>query len=331
MVKYNIMRILRNNMRIMRKNFVLFALVFVSFALVYSSQAVGEDFSVEFSPETPGPNTSVSANLVSYSFDVNRANITWILNGQTKLRGTGQKNFSFATGNLGSRTDVSVSITTDAGVQLTNKFSFQAADVDILWEAKNYTPLGYKGKALPVSGSLIKVTAVPYFPGSSSGLVYEWQIDYKNFPDVSGTGKNSFVFKSADIYNKNKIGLTVSNYDKSIVAKKSVEIEIRAPKVVFYEESPLEGPKYNRVLVGDIQMAQDEIIVRAEPYFFSIKDLAKLSYEWLMNEEKVIPEEFPNILSLRKGESPGRSLINIKASNPLNILQYADSSLGINY
>lgn len=318
----------------MRKDIkiILLATILLSVLSFFNrTQAVGEDFFVEFSPETPGPNTSVSANLVSYSFDVNRANIIWVLNGQTKLRGTGQKNFSFTTGNLGSRTDVSVSITTDAGVQLRKSFSFQAADVDILWEALNYTPPAYKGKALSVSGSLIRITAIPYFPESSSRLIYEWQIDYKNFPDVSGMGKNSFVFKSADIYNKNKIGLIVSNYDRSIVAKKSVDIEILAPKIVFYEENPLEGPKYNKALTGDVQLEQDEIIVRIEPYFFSIKDLEKISYEWFMNEEKVFPEELPNIISLRKGESSGGSLIDVKISNPANILQYADNSLEINY
>jgi len=325
------MRKLRNHWRIMQNCFVLFAFVFVSFALVGSSQAIGEDFYVEFSPETPGPNTSVSANLISYSFDVNRANIVWVLNGQTKLRGTGQKSFSFVTGNLGSRTDISVSITAEDGIQLRKNFSFQVADVDILWEALNYTPANYKGKSLATSGSLIRITAIPYFPESSSKLIYEWQIDYKNFPDFSGMGKNSFVFKSADIYNKNKIGLTVSNYDRSVVAKKSVDIEIGAPKILLYEESPLEGPKYNRALTGGVQLEQDEIIVRAEPYFFSIKDLEKLSYEWFMNKEKVIPEESSNILSLRKRESSGRSLINVKISNPANILQYADNSLGINY
>lgn len=318
----------------MRKDIkiILSIVVLLTVLLLFNrSQAIGEDFFVEFSPETPGPNTSVSANLVSYSFDVNRSNIIWVLNGQTKLRGTGQKNFSFTTGNLGSRTDVSVSITTDAGVQLRKNFSFQAADVDILWEALNYTLANYKGKSLATSGSLIRITAIPYFPESSSRLIYEWQIDYKNFPDVSGMGKNSFVFKSADIYNKNKIGLTVSNYDRSVVAKKSVDIEILAPKVVFYEESPLEGPKYNKALIGDVQLEQDEIIVRAELYFFSIKDLEKISYEWFMNEEKVLPEEFPNVLSLRKGESSGGSLIDVKISNPANILQYADNSLEINY
>ena len=235
------------------------------------------------------------------------------------------------TGNLGTKTTLRVLITTDNGVQLEKGFSFRAADVDILWEALNYTPLAYKGKALPVSGSLIKITAIPYFSESSSRLIYEWQIDYKNFPDISGMGKNSFVFKSADIYNTNKIGLTVSNYDRSVVAQKSVAIEIGAPKVIFYEESPLEGVKYNKALTGDVQMEQDEIIIEAEPYFFSLSDLGKISYEWMMNSEKIIPEEFPNVLSLRKGETSGRSLIELKASNPSNVLQYADTRLGINY
>lgn len=311
---------------------ILLITIFLTVLLLFNrTQAINEDFFVEFSPETPGPNTSVFANLVSYSFDVNRADISWFLNGQTKLKGTGKKSFSFETGNLGSVTNLVVSVVSSEGIKLTKNFSFRVADVDILWEALNYTPANYKGKSLTTSGSLIRITAIPYFPESSSRLIYEWQIDYKNLPDVSGMGKNSFVFKSADIYNTNKIGLTVSNYDRSVVAKKSVDIEIMAPKVVFYEESPLEGPKYNRALTGDIQLEQDEIIVRTEPYFFSIKDLEKLSYEWFMNEEKIIPEEFPNVLFLRKGESSGRSLIDVKVSNPLNVLQYADSSLGINY
>ncbi len=322
---------LRNNMRILRKISVLFACAFVSFALVFHTQAINEDFYVDFLPEIPGSNSSVFANLVSYSFDVNRANITWILNGQTKLRGTGQKNFSFVTGDLGTRTSISVLVTTDEGAQVKKDFSFQPAAVDILWEALNYTPLAYKGKSLPVSGSLIKITALPYFSEASSRLIYEWQIDYKNFPDISGTGKDSFVLDSADIYNTNKIKVTVSNYNKTITAQKSIDIEIGVPKVVFYEESPLEGPKYNKALVGEIQLEQDEIIVRAEPYFFSTKDLKKLSYEWFMNEQKIFSEEFPNIFFIRKGESSGSSIIGVKISNPLNILQYADVNLGINY
>jgi hypothetical protein len=318
--------------KMMRKSFVVLALFFASFALVHAI-SVNDfyDVSVEFTPDTPGPNTSVSASVVSYSFDINRASINWILNGQSKLKGTGQKSFSFTTGNIGSKTNLSVVIVSSDGIQVKKDFSFQPAEVDILWEALNYTPVYYKGKALPASGSLIKVTAMPSFPGSSSGLVYEWQIDYKNKPDISGTGKNSFVFTSADVSGINKIGVTVSNYSKSVAAQKSIEIEIREPKLVFYEEGPLEGTKYNRALTGDLLLNQDQVIIKAEPYFFSKGDLKELSYEWLMNSKKVSPEGSPNVISLKKGEASGRSLVDLTISNTINILQYAENKLGINY
>lgn len=51
----------------------------------------------------------------------------------------------------------------------------------------------------------------------------------------------------------------------------------------------------------------------------------------MMNGEKIAPEGFPNVLSLKKGEGIGRSIIDIKISNPINVLQYSDNSLGINY
>ena len=289
------------------------------------------DWSVDFFPEIPGPNTEVSAKLISYSFDVDRSNVVWILNNQIKLRGVGQKSFSFSTGNFGEKTDVSVLVTTEEGVQVRKDFSFRPADVDILWEALNYTPPTYKGKSLPVSESLIRVTAIPYFPEHSSNLIYEWLINYKRRPEFSGKGKNSFLFQSTEIYGANTIGLVISNYNQSVVAQESAEIKISSPKVIFYEVSPLEGPKYNNALMGDVQLERSEIIVRAEPYFFSAENLKEISYEWFMNEKKVFSDDFPNVLSLQRGGESGQSLINVKVNNSMNYFQYANNGLRIKY
>lgn len=301
--------------------------------LFHQTQAVGEDFNVEFSPENPGPNTSVSASVISYSFDINRSFITWIVNGQTKLKGTGEKSFSFQTGNMGTRTDVSVSITMESGIQLRKNFSFKNADVDILWEALTHTPSWYKGKALPSSESLIKITAVPHFSGSvsPSKLIYNWSVDFKNKPDISGLGKRSFVLRSSGVFNENKINVTVSNYDKNITAEKNISIAIGQPKIIFYEENPLEGTRFNQALQKDFQMNGDAINIRAEPYFFSKINLEKLLYEWTMNGQKILPETFSNILSLARGEQLGASAIGLKISNPINIMQFTENSLRINY
>lgn len=319
----------------MRKIFVLFACVFALFALVGHSQAISVadyyDFTIEFSPEIPGPNTTVSAQFITYSFDADRANITWTLNNKVALKGMGEKNFSFKTGDLGSVTNLTVSAVSSDGVQLSKNFSFRMAEVDILWEALNYTPLLYKGKALATSNSLIRITAIPYFPSASSKLVYDWEIDYEKQPEVSGTGKNSFTFLSAEIFNRHKVKLIVSNYDRSIMAEKSIWIEIQEPKVLFYKDNPLEGTQYNKALTKEINLEGEEIVLRAEPYFFSKNNLNQLTYEWLMNNQKIFPEEFPNVLSLRKGEGSGRTQIGVKVNISLNILQFGAKELMINY
>ncbi len=320
----------------MRKDVIkiLFAAgVLIAFGLFHQTQAAGEDFSVEFSPENPGPNTGVSANIISYSFDINRSFITWIINGQTKLKGTGEKSFSFQTGNMGTQTALSVSITTDSGAQLRKNFSFKNADVDILWEALTYTPPWYKGKALPSSESLIKITAIPHFSGSisPSKLIYNWSVDFKNKPDISGLGKRSFTLRSVDVFNENKISVTVSNYDESITAEKNISIAIGQPKIISYEENPLEGTRSNQALQKEFQLNSVAINIRAEPFFFSTINLKNLLYEWTMNSQKIATEEFPNILSLARGEQSGKSAIGLKIKNPINIMQFAENSLRVNF
>ena len=320
----------------MRKDVIkiLFAVaVLLVLALFQKTQAIGEDFFVEFSPENPGSNTLVSAKANSYSFDIDRASINWVVNGQTKLKGTGEKSFSFQTGNMGTQTVLSVSITTESGAQLRKDFSFKNADVDILWEALTYTPSWYKGKALPSPGTLIKITAVPHFSGATSPtkLIYNWSVDFKNKPDISGLGKRSFLLRSANVFDNSKISVIVSNYDKSITAEKNISITVGQPKIIFYEENLLEGTRFNQALQKDFQLNDNTINIRAEPFFFSIGNLEKLLYEWTMNNQKIATEEFPNILSLARREQSGRSNIGLKISNRINIMQSAENSLQINY
>ena len=151
---------------------------------------------MDFSPENPGANTQVSANITSYTFDVNRSAIAWIING--KVAGSG-KNFSFTTGNLGSKTELRVSAITPDEKPLSKYFTFQAAEVDLLWETSSYIPPSYQGKALPPPQASIKVTAVPQgIKTAASRLIYEWRRNDKNLPDSSGQGKNTLNFYSPE-------------------------------------------------------------------------------------------------------------------------------------
>lgn len=287
-------------------------------------------FSVDFSPQNPGANTRVSAQAISYAFDISRSSTSWFLNG--KYAGNG-KTFSFTTGALGSRLSLAVFITTPDGKNLSKEFTFQAAEVDILWETPGYAPASYRGKTLAVSQSLVKLTAIPQgISTAASRLIYEWKRNGKNLASASGAGKRTLSFYAAET-GAETIELKVSVPDSGMAAQNSLYLEISRPKILFYEEDSWEGPQYQKELGSDFNLAVPQIIVRAEPYFFSKRALSGLSIQWQMNSKDISVPQKPNILPLAvpSEEAKGTSLINLSLSNPLNPLEAAGKMLQINF
>ncbi len=288
-----------------------------------------DNFEIDFSPQYPGPNANVSAMIISYTFDVNRATIAWIING--KISGSG-KSFSFTTGSIGTRTNLTVSIITPSGRALTKSFTFQSAEADLLWETASYTPAQYRGKALPPPQSLIKVVALPRgFNVSGTRLIYEWKRNNKNIPGSSGQGKNTFSFYGAETGDE-AISVKISTPDSSSAAESQTSIKISQPQIIFYENLPLEGPQYQTALGENFNLAKKEVILKAEPYFFSKRALKSISYEWQMNDKKIQTSAKPNLLNLSAPASTyGASLVRLSMSNPLNILEMAEKELKINF
>ncbi|MEW5907755.1 MAG: hypothetical protein AB1643_01040 [Patescibacteria group bacterium] len=296
-----------------------------------------KNFALDLKPKYPGPNQEVNVSAKSYSFDIDRAVITWSINGIQKLKGVGEKNFTFRTGDVGSKTTINIIVVSLDGLKLENNLIIIPADVDILWEAENYIPPTYKGKALPTSISKIKISALPNVviddvKFSPSKLIYNWEINGKKKIDISGYGKNSFSFKSSAMIGQDNIKLTMTDYNKKILVEKRVLINIVQPKIIFYEKNPLAGIKYNLALSDKIDLGGGEMSIKAEPYFFSLSDLDQLFYQWNMNNKDINMENDPAILNLRTPEGgSGYSFINLRVKNPLSILQFADKSLTINF
>ena len=292
------------------------------------------DFSFNVTPKNPDPNTNVNINLMSDSFDINRSDIKWTINGNTKWKGIGEKNFNFLMGNIGSKTVVAISVTSLKGDRFLKTINFYPANVDILWEAENYVPVSYKGKALPSQESLIKVTAIPNFLKGgvkmpSSELFYDWQIDYKKLPSASGRGKQSMYFVSSKIGISSIVNVVISDLNNNIRVEKNITIEPQNPKVVFYKENPLEGKLYNQA----IDEANDGDTIVAEPYFFSNNQIDNLSYEWLANKKNKIESNIDKNkikVLLDSNNSDSVSNIYIRILNKINTFQSADKIFRIN-
>ncbi len=314
------------------KFFPLF--LFLLLLLPYSANAAKANFWVEFSPKNPGPNQTVSAKVMSYTFDTDRAYIKWSINGYLKLKGVGEKNFSFKMGERGKKTTLSVSVVAEDNSKDRRVFYFNPSEVDLLWSARTYTPFFYKGKALSAPGSIIEVTAIPYFGKyantNPSSLIYKWKLNHKNKPDKSGVGKNSFIFMSNKGFEESVVSVEVSNYEKTSKAENFVKIRNVQPELLFYEDSPLSGLFYGADLGNEFSTAKNEFLIKAEPYFFSLNAMRGMSYNWIMNNKIIKPERNDSEINFRTNPgTSGTADIRLRISSPYNLLQFAGKAISV--
>ncbi|KKS57861.1 MAG: hypothetical protein UV22_C0011G0014 [Parcubacteria group bacterium GW2011_GWA2_42_35] len=89
-----------------------------------------------------------------------------------------------------------------------------------------------------------------------------------------------------DPYARDKIEVEVSNLTKTVSAQKSIQIEARDFKLLFYENNPLEGIRFQTAL-SNLFLKQENIELKAESYFFAAEDKNELSFEWTINRGKV--------------------------------------------
>jgi hypothetical protein len=301
--------------------------------------AIGSDFSIIIFPQNPDPNSEITAKIETYSFDADRSSITWEIDNKIVVKGEGEKTVKFISPSIGKEKVITAYVTTAENSFNKKSLRIVGHDMNILWEARTSTPGWYKGKALPVLKSSVKAVAIPcLFSGGKeilpTGLIYEWFLNYKKDINASGAGKDFFVFKIED-YDDYVVRVRVSNRDESVSFEKAIFLsnEDFSPKALFYEFDPLNGLDFSNALKNQIDLLNNEIIIKAEPFFFSNENLSRLSFKWTMNNKEIITEEDPSVLDIRANpdEQLDASDIGLSISNPLNIFQAAQGKIRINY
>jgi len=246
-------------------------------------------------PEAPEPFQKVTMTLISFSVDLDRASISWSLNGKKALSGVGEKEFSFLAGGVGEAKRVDITIRTPVSETITKNYTIIPGEIPLLWEAiESYTPPFYKGKALPSSEASIRVVAIPKMKNGGvevkpENLIYEWKRNNKSVSGSSGYGRNTFVFKAGYPLTNEKIEVFAETVDGRSVAKNQIIITIGEPLLYFYENRPLEGVYYERAIPERVILDTGEIAAVAEPYFFSALGRMKkdLLFSWLLNEKEI--------------------------------------------
>lgn len=283
-------------------------------------------------PQNPKPGETVRATLKSYSLDLNRSTISWRLGSKVLSSGIGETSVSFVVGASGVEQTLTATVNSSSGI-VSETVTFTPAEIDLIWEARSYTPPFYKGKALMPYQSNVVITAMPATAIDPNKLIYTWKEDGKTLGSVSGYGRRKIEIKTGIIMKPINVTVSVSSQDGSYNASGKATIDMVSPKPVFYTSSQLLGIQFNYGIDRNILMKTNEMKLKVIPYYFSnqYKHTApNLGYKWSINgiDTGRVGEQ---TLTVRHPDVTGSSLVSVKIENTESILQYSTPSIQINY
>jgi len=299
---------------------------------------IGNPILLETVPTSPQPNSTVMVRAKSFALDLNRSTLSWQANGQVVAEGVGVTEVVVSLGDIGSVTTVRVSAS-GGGATYVNEIIVQPATVDLLWQAEAYTPSFYRGKALPSSEASTRVVAVPHIVINGqrvpvSELVFTWKAGSRVLGNFSGTGKNSIVVTAPRLVGRGEVSVTVETLDESIAAVGFVNIHSAHPQIVFYENDPVLGMRYEQALEESFDLQNEEITVTAHPFYFSGKSrtASNNEFSWSMNGEKIAtPLADQSSIILRQTGGAGVATVSLSLQNLKEILQQARSKFQITF
>ncbi len=300
-----------------------------------------DPLTVTVSPEFPGPFEGVNLRLQSFSADLNRSDVTWLLNGRVLVRGAGITEASFETGALGSVSTVDISVSASSGGTFSKRIVIRPTDIDLVFEAGTYVPPLYKGKALPSSDSSVTVLAIPHFITSSGSalnpqsLIYTWRKDGRVLGSLSGRGKSSLKTTGPKLFGASIIEVTAESTDGTLVGRERIGISAVQPFMALYEQDPLRGMRFERALGGTFALENEEVTILAEPFFFGTSERTSpaLTYSWQLDgstlENPGVDESSLTLRQVTAGE--GEASLSLSVRNVAHILQGAQTALRIKF
>lgn len=309
--------------------FIGSVLFFGGIPLLYAQiPSVGESVEISLEPQIPGPNTTVRVTAQSFSFEIDRATLRWVVNGKEVASGVGQTTAEFATGASGSTLTIALTILTPQGNLIERELSFVLGSLDLIIEPQTYTPPFYRGRALPSYGAQLRLIALPDASAERNDFLYRWERDYEVIEGLNGVARSVVSLRSPDFAANTTFSVEAISANSQRL-RREVAISNVEPLVVLYEQSALRGIIYERAVPVQATLEGKEVTYVAEPYFFSVarRSDGVLSYQWTI-DGSAIESGARSELTLRQDtEGSGTATIGLNIQNEREILQAAVAAI----
>lgn len=200
----------------------------------------------------------------------------------------------------------------------TSSAQSQNAQAIITWQANNYFPANYQGRALATNKTTINAS-VELISNQKiqdlSGATITWYLDGGFFKKGVGLKETSFV-----------VTKTRGGSHTIRVSIKAGEIEAGASALinVFDPEIVIENPSPDNLITAGSSLA-----LQAIPYFFNVLSISDLSFLWKANNS-TIAEQAQSItlnIGFPQTESQRNLLIEVFAKNLKNSFESSKQQL----
>ncbi len=271
--------------------------------------------------------------LNDYSINTAGATFTWYVDGVEQTARANERAITIVAGELGSKTDIRAVTRLATGGSVSANATITPARIDLLVAADTLTPSFYPGRAIPTSGSLTQVTAIPFFGDSATPDTYSytWRVDGEVVAGGSRKGKNSVTF-IPEFERDITVSVDVQSQSGTLLASKAIRVPISDPELYFYEVDPLEGI-VPRAVDRSYFFVGDEIRVRAEPYFVNRTLMSQNPFiEWKLNGQTIQNQSRdPQEIVLRKTGASGSFELEFHVRNLAQLLQGVKDSITITF
>ncbi|HEY4494811.1 MAG TPA: hypothetical protein VJC02_01770 [Candidatus Paceibacterota bacterium] len=307
------------------------------FSIAYAQTPTSIDgVEISANPEIASPGQNITVSVESYITDLNAASIVWVVDGKNYAQGTGLKFINITAPAIGKSVNILAAIMTVENREIKKSMTIKSGGVDLIWESRGYTPPFYKGKALFSYQNNIVLTAIPHLSQNGTSeidpktLLYKWKKNTKVIQDSSGFGKQSVSIQE-EIPTTIDIEVEVTTKDGSQKGKASISLTPGNPSLLFYEEDPLYGVLYNKALVDNFRLKNQEIKIQAVPFTFNFSSPSSpLIFSWSINgygQEELNKNQ--SVILRTKGDKEGSSSLSLEVKNENEILQGARANINI--
>lgn len=263
----------------------------------------------------------ISVTAKTANIDDNFVSFDWYLDDQPMLTRSGRARTGFSFATTKPFHVVRLSIIEDGEKIAENTASIASFNVSLAWRTNTFIPAGYEGKALPVVGSTITLTAIPEIKGESpDNLLYTWSVDAESRVR-SVLGEQEFSFTVMKNVSSVFVSVEVSTLNQSSTASKAINISLVRPQILLNSTLPV------------FLAPGEKIELAAQPYYFNIVHATDLQYEWVFGGKSALgipPDPNTLTLSIPPGSGAGSQILGVTAENRRTPGESGRASLEVN-